>query len=330
MGVKRGPPAQSTAARTEVDVLCLVGGTPQVLTELLWALHAHRFRVRRVTVLTTRKVWNFPVRKRALISSSEKLGTKPVRVRPGERLKALYEALDEAMPALFAHFLPADDVGDPDDNYRVGEAIAASVRSCRREAAERRLVACLSGGRKSMSAWLMLGMALHQGSDDWLVHVTVSEALEKLGDKFWYPTHAAQQVSLSRLPIPSVTETLSVETERRIELRGDRLLLGGREFNPQSEVAALLTYYATLSRGGAKEVKWEASGSCPHLDELERLGVAVDRGPGRVRFIENLHHRVKNELSQHHGDIAAALRRARKGHVYSWPGSLARFLVPAV
>lgn len=266
---ERAHPPPPVAGPTAVDVVCLLGQTPAVLTELLWALVQEGAQVERVTVITTLGALRY--------GSMERLFTKGrggrAHATPGGKLEELFRLLDVEDPALQVACVPFEDVRDSRSIRKMGQAIFLLLRDARRPAIP--LVTCISGGRKSMSAWGALAASLTGRDGDRLVHVTVSPELEDPARDFWFPERPADRHAVHVADIPflrvsalvdddaSTVDALVREVTQSVEHAAvkiavsrsePRIAMAGLELEVKERVWALAAVYAEAAEAGARLV----------------------------------------------------------------------------
>jgi CRISPR-associated protein (TIGR02584 family) len=177
-----------------IDAFFTLGMTPQVVTETLFALQGRNERVRNLTVLAT--------------SSPESLAQLRQLFdddwTPGTRLKELFARYPRTRISgqTLVVFCDSDDVRKTSSVQEIGQRIHDEVKAAIERAEDLPLVACLSGGRKTMSAWLTLAMTLRARPVDRLVHVLVQKELEH--PKLWPPSSPEEEssIALTELPFP--------------------------------------------------------------------------------------------------------------------------------
>lgn len=350
---RRAPNAPSAP----VDVLCLLGFTGPVLTELAWALADDGVAVHDLCVVTTEDALPKLADVIVLAADGRTAG-------PGPKLEALWKQEPATRPLgkLRIARLSVDDSVDAEANRRVGSEIYAALRLA--VASERALIACLTGGRKSMSAWLAIGMGLLAREDDRLVHVTVARELERPG--FWFPRTAAERkkVALATVPFvrvgpllpasarPSFDAAVTAVTRRVGELKGPRLVVDapcevvieGERARLPPRAWALLAFYCERAEKGDAEVAWVVDVRArQRLDELwsrARDARPVGRGQQKLAkldfefadnrvYVEKAHASLRRELSVLAPELASAIvsaERAAQGLVYRIPASLRAWL----
>jgi CRISPR-associated protein (TIGR02584 family) len=174
-----------------ISFICSLGSSPAVVTEALYALHKHEGIVP----------------DRLLFITTGHGRTRLITMRDSQR--AEWEHLCELMAVSPADFtiptanilVPSDTDGNPlndlqsyEDNLRYADLIQETVR---RECAypKRKVIACIAGGRKTMSAHLHSAMQFFGRTDDRIVHVLVSEPFERIPG-FLYPEQLQAELTL--------------------------------------------------------------------------------------------------------------------------------------
>lgn len=164
-------------------LLSIVGNTPQVVTETLYAIHAQG------------KPW--PAQIRIITTTVGKRGA--MRLIDEKILESLCTELGVPCPAFGENDIrlvpdaqgqPVADARTLDDHEALANFIVTEVRRLtddRPENRERFIHASLAGGRKTMTFYLGYAMSLFGRAGDCLSHVLVSADYENLPD-FFYPT----------------------------------------------------------------------------------------------------------------------------------------------
>jgi CRISPR-associated protein (TIGR02584 family) len=344
----------SATRAAEIDVLCLLAGTPAVLTELLFGLSVlESNRVGRVTIVTTEGMIG---RLSAVISPAGDAGPQ---------LEALHERWPQTRPLEPMSppvLIKTADAADADANRLAGREIDGALVSALRE---RPLVACISGGRKSMTAWLTIATTLRAREHDRLVHVTVPFELET--KDFFFPTalRDKKKVRLADVPFPrlepltrrhraatidaavaEVTADVRAFGRPRLRVPEDRpgiIVFDGREHELASQAWALLRVYVEAASAGAAEVRWGSDASRKQRFH-ELWSLARERAPAQHRggkvgrlgddedeaaFLYRAHTRLRDRL----GAICPALARAwpeadraQQQRAYRIPQALRPFL----
>lgn len=168
-------------------LLSVVGNTPQVVTETLYAIHKQG------------KAWPSEVR---LITTT--VGKKKaMRLIDEHILQQLCDELDVPCPVLRekdilvvpdAHGEPVADARTLEDHEALADFIVTQVRNLTDEGVPenhgRFIHASLAGGRKTMTFYLGYAMSLFGRAGDCLSHVLVSAEFENI-PSFFYPTRRA-------------------------------------------------------------------------------------------------------------------------------------------
>jgi CRISPR-associated protein (TIGR02584 family) len=212
----------------EIILLGVVGMSPAVITETVWAL---AFPPRGVTPIVPHRV--------RLITTTE--GVKHVEklraatpqfggLSPWEAMRAaLAKKRPEAAqrlhlenPRILAMRSPRGidaelpDIRTPEENEAAADFILEAVHEITARP-DQRLVATLAGGRKTMGALLYAAMNLVAREDDMLTHVLVKEPFDApLVPPFWFPAARPTRHEL-RDRAGKVVRTVS-STEAGIEL----------------------------------------------------------------------------------------------------------------
>jgi CRISPR-associated protein (TIGR02584 family) len=191
------------AAPPSTVLFAVVGMSPAVLTETVWALAHRRPRVlpERVVVLTTRKA-RASIERELLAPPSDQPQALPVwdelrhhlRARPGQlRFGATPEDIRVVtrLDPVTGRSSELDDITSPEDNLALGNALLENLRPFT-ENPRVRLIASLAGGRKTMSALLYACMSLIGREGDEITHVLVNEPYDgPLQPRFYFPGQSA-------------------------------------------------------------------------------------------------------------------------------------------
>jgi CRISPR-associated protein (TIGR02584 family) len=159
-------------------LLSLVGMTPQVVTETLYALH----------------VQGTPWPTRILVITTKTGAATANRLLDEGHLRNLCEQIKQPLPrfgmddikiVLGADGQEVDDARTPDDHEALANFIMTIVRNLARDD-NLTIHASLAGGRKTMTFYLGYAMSLFGRSGDSLSHVLVKAEFENQKD-FFYP-----------------------------------------------------------------------------------------------------------------------------------------------
>ena len=198
----------SNPTQNSCTLICVTGLTPQVVTECFFAL-AHS---------------DAPILAAEVVILSTARGATLAQQRLAPAFAAMCGQYGWPEPTIRVEVIgtpPLDDIRTDADNDALADALARLVSAATRRS-ELPLVACISGGRKSMSALLALTMALYARPQDRIAHVLVNEPFETLPE-FYFPTLPASdfilrdgttistakaQLSLAFTPFPSFRMSL--------------------------------------------------------------------------------------------------------------------------
>ncbi|MGH7265542.1 MAG: CRISPR-associated ring nuclease Csm6 [Candidatus Rokuibacteriota bacterium] len=178
-----------TPTARHIVALCLVGLSPAVVTEALYAL-----AVRRRPRVVPEELHIVTTRGGAAAVNATLLGPHGALAE----LRRNYRLRSDALrcPPHHVHVVvdarsePLDDIVTSADSEAVGEQLAALVQ--RLGAPHGTVLHCsLAGGRKTMGALLAMALQLHGGPDDRLYHVLVSPPWERVPG-FFFPTRRSQ------------------------------------------------------------------------------------------------------------------------------------------
>ncbi len=192
----------------QVVLLCVTGMAPAVLTETVWAL-AHPedgtapVIPEDVVAITTTKGKDKITEQ--LLMPSPAFGDQSVwqalrqdllgnKAAGDPKLTLRIEVIDRPDPATGLPRL-LDDVCDREDNLAAAQFILKLVRN-HTDAKDRRLIASLAGGRKTMSALLHAAVSHLGRPHDRLTHILVNEPFDtRLEPGFFFPTQPAQTLT---------------------------------------------------------------------------------------------------------------------------------------
>lgn len=192
-------------------LITVLGLSPAVITETVWALAHDRDRTRRpdpflvdeIHVLTTTE-------------GAAKLAKEGVGGAEGVLARMCREwdlPFREPMLHLVPSRVPGEgdlpDIRDEDDNIALADAIMRLV-AAQTERPDTRVHASLAGGRKTMSFFLGYAMSLFARKEDQLSHVLVEPAYECPG--FWYPTRESRLLRYTRFD-PRTDERVACEVD---------------------------------------------------------------------------------------------------------------------
>ncbi|TXD34085.1 TIGR02584 family CRISPR-associated protein [Lujinxingia vulgaris] len=181
-----------------VNVFCVVGASPAVVTETIFALCVEHpdedtspVCVERLVIVTTafgkarlestlqtqleQMAQDYP-------AAAERIPTSPAQYRI-----VVPQGSDEA---------PLEDVRNAMESAIMGDAIAREIDALTAEG-EPRLIASLAGGRKTMGFYVGATMSLRARPGDRLTHVLVSDGAERCPE-FFYPTPEPRELGEGR------------------------------------------------------------------------------------------------------------------------------------
>lgn len=238
------------------NLLAVVGQSPAIVTETVWALMTAPDRpVRPVTVklVTTAEGERF-IRAQLFGEAQTLANGQPVR-HAGRHWDALDTALREHYGVRGSRWLPKPEVlvathpetNQPLEDIRDGEAAAAlanllydEVHHLTREE-DVPLVVSIAGGRKTMSADLQTAFSVHARPQDRLVHVLVSDPALERTDFFFPTSDQPARIDLVEVRVPRLRRLL----EREL---AERLPEGRRDLTALLEVLEPFNYTDTPAR----------------------------------------------------------------------------------
>jgi CRISPR-associated protein (TIGR02584 family) len=176
-------------------LIALVGMTPAVVTETIWALANHalherdRFKPDRIVIVTTGE-GKIEVEDQLLATIGElkppltrlinRAGLDADCAREGKKLEILCPVADPEDGDL------DEDAHAPDELDRMGDLIFATIRKYASDP-QTRICVSLSGGRKTMSHLAGQCLSLLARPQDFLTHVVVKPASLERCDGFFFP-----------------------------------------------------------------------------------------------------------------------------------------------
>lgn len=274
-------------------LVVVTGMSPQVVTETTYALAVATkpaWLPTEVRLVTTRK--GARIAERDLLQSG---GGWFHRLRRDYQLPAI------DFDAQSIHTLsqddgePMDDIQTPADNTAAADAITQLLCELTRDD-EGALHVSIAGGRKTMGFYLGYALSLYGRAQDRLSHVLVSPPYES-HPEFFYPTPTASRirtrdgdrvdardarVGLAEIPFVRLREGLpqdllegkirfhdAVEAAQRalgpvelvIDLRGQRVCAGGRNFHLPPVQLALLAWLARRQKSGLEWLRRPSDGA---------------------------------------------------------------------
>lgn len=183
-------------------LLCVLGMSPQVLTELLWFYWCHRkptVPISEVHVVSTQA---------GLTILRERVGLPNQLDSPMADLLAFsgQKPEDVAFDETTLHLLKGPD-GMPLDDVRTADEVAACINQMTRligvlKAREDRPVlhASIAGGRKTLGTSLALALQLYAEASDELVHVLVEPSGFEYCREFFFPDQSQQDLIIEKQP----------------------------------------------------------------------------------------------------------------------------------
>lgn len=174
-------------------LVSVIGSTPAVLTETVYALATHPDGLLpdRIIVITTETGRRLLVQE--LFQNGYWEGLKEVLVNSGVMIKnkLVFGAADDAIRVIpsLDRSRNLEDIRSLEENQAAGDFIL-SVLKAEAEDPETRLISSIAGGRKTMGAFMVCGMMLTGRRHDRIFHVLVSEPFDnsRLFPKFMFPT----------------------------------------------------------------------------------------------------------------------------------------------
>lgn len=198
---RQTPPASPGGNKPHVVLFAVLGMSPPVLTETVWALAQENPKIipDRVCVITTTR-GREDVRRELLSSGVWEELRKTLRA--GDRLEFGDTAHHIQVVTRGAKEL--EDIGSREDNEALADFILEKLRAFT-ETPDTRVIASIAGGRKTMSALLYACMTLIGRETDRVTHVLVAPSLERQRDpRFYFPRNRRQARLVRLMDIPFV------------------------------------------------------------------------------------------------------------------------------
>lgn len=273
-------------------LVCVIGGTPQIITETLYALANKEppVYIDEIFIITTstgkKQIENALIKKEILKQFLVEYNLPPLEIKPLQIIVIKDKNNNEI-----------DDIRDSSQSEATADTTIALIKELTKDSSTR-LHCCLTGGRKTMSFYLGSAMELFGRPHDRLYHVLVSAEFESNPEFFYKPK--GEKFIKCRLPDGTVKEVSTenakielmelpfVRLSGKIQLHGEsfkeliqetqtEIDLGG--FQPEItlfikerklEIAgvcltlnpALIALYATLLQQKLSCTKEEVCGSC--------------------------------------------------------------------
>jgi CRISPR-associated protein (TIGR02584 family) len=173
-------------------LICVVGMSPQVVTETLYALMFQQQKpitIDEIHLISTtdgldsiKKYLLLPV-KGYFYQFCEDYGLEPHKILVVENVITHFDGR------------PLQDIRTSDENEAARDFIVQYIAvQSRRD--DTRIFASIAGGRKTMSAYMSLAMNLYGRPEDSLSHVLVYPSEQELGWDFYYPRPKVKKIKL--------------------------------------------------------------------------------------------------------------------------------------
>ena len=229
-------------APTRIVLIAVLGWTPAVLTETLWALAQETPPVipDSIVVITTTqgaKVLHDQLLT-PLVAHPPQTLWQALRVRllgvsktRAHRLTLESPVIISVADPITGTTRPLEDIRTPLDNAAAAEIILSTVRRFTTDA-DTRVLGLLSGGRKTMGALLHAALSLAGRSGDRLLHILVNEPFERPGliPPFFFPgqpsvkahhmpdgstvAHSLARLELADVPLVALGELIFARTQQ--------------------------------------------------------------------------------------------------------------------
>ena len=309
----------------------IAGGTPQIISETLFALaqqdppvYAHE-----IIVITT--VTGYRILKNTFLKSSVLADMRAdYQLPPIPLVESSFIIPRSARGKLL------DDVRTPEDNALIGESIFAVVRN-KTSDPDTRIHCSLAGGRKTMSFYLGSAMQFFGRPQDRLYHVLVPEKYESRPD-FFYPRPGNQSkgavVELADLPFLRLRDKtilpetnfneLIAESQRAIDqavfmpnlavnLVHRTVDVGGRIFELEPSLLLIYTFFLLLKRTRCRHAGQERCHACHDCFvtlDVPGAPAALDKAAEIWRRIhKNRPFKAEDFMAAHKGGLSPELLR---------------------
>jgi len=195
------------ADKKKTVLLAVLGLSPQVLTETLYALHQEGERIDAIHVITTRP-------------GKEAVNAVLLSPADGRYFSYLREyGLDPGSIAFSHHYLHCvrNDLGREIEDILYEEDNEDVMRACLEltfaltQDNDTRLIFSIAGGRKTMTACLMVAASMYARPHDRICHVLVTPEFENHPDFFYIPKISAPITLKDKHGRPYVRETRYAE-----------------------------------------------------------------------------------------------------------------------
>ena len=202
------------------NLLAVLGLAPQILTEAVWKLAAHRTRPLRpeaVHVITTAPGADY-VDARLHGDGDRTHRHRPITHVADRWTPFCQDVFGEALPPPDVHVIRdgrgdfLEDVRSLSDAEHAAAEVYRHVFRLTREG-EPPLVAVLAGGRKTLGADLQSAFSVWARPRDRLVHVLVRPHTLEYDPAFYYPTTDEAGVDLVEVPVPRLRRLLERSPE---------------------------------------------------------------------------------------------------------------------
>lgn len=237
-----GNPPSAIPAANRTALVAVLGASPAVLTETVWALAREQPPVIPDIVVTVTTTTGASTLDRQLRTPRQDWRNRTVWQALRSTVLGKGCARDPRLtleaPVVIAAAEPAtgttrhlDDIRTAADNAAAAETILTAVRRFTTDP-DCRVVGLLAGGRKTMGALLHAALSLAGRPGDRLLHVLVNEPFDhpQLTPPFWFPgqpgakEHAAAEgapvpqvaarIDLAEVPLVALGELISAQTGR--------------------------------------------------------------------------------------------------------------------
>lgn len=233
-------PAAAPHAFPRRILLAVIGLTPQVLTETLYALAVRPARgdapfvPTEIRVVTTREG-----RERARLMLLDPDDGRFHQLCAEYGLDPCAIAFDERSFHVVEHNgRPLDDITDEVDNTAVADALSELVRRLTADD-EAAIHASLAGGRKTMGFYLGYALSLYGRPQDRLSHVLVNEPFSS-AQEFYYPPAKPKRLVIRERPVHTSAASIMMADIPFVRLRDGlpQRLVGGQASFSRTVAAA--------------------------------------------------------------------------------------------
>lgn len=174
----------------KVVLISVVGMSPAILTETIWALHQERpdLLPDEVKVYTTQTAWENL--QKIMVENKNGISVwKELQEKVGKKMMLTKHIFHDANGA------DLRDIVTSDEQKLVADQLLRGIREYKNPQQEVcRVVGSIAGGRKSMSALMYAAMSLGADADDIITHVLADEKASNCRE-FFFPEQSEQKLT---------------------------------------------------------------------------------------------------------------------------------------